>query len=175
MSEEQRNIILRFAIIFILIVVGFAFVVGKIFFIQTVERDEWLKIAEKQEPVLRPIPATRGNILDCNGALLASSMPQYFIYMDTKAEALHVNNGELFKTHIDSLATELSRITGEHTPEEYKRLIVSGYNQGNRRLRLCNKRINYLQKRQLERLGFRVYVVDGVEQIGGVLREIQST
>ena len=31
------------------------------------------------------------------------------------------------------------------------------------------------RKRQLERLGFRVYVVDGVEQIGGVLREIQST
>ena len=31
------------------------------------------------------------------------------------------------------------------------------------------------RKRQLERLGFRVHVVDGVEQIGGVLREIQST
>ena len=31
------------------------------------------------------------------------------------------------------------------------------------------------RKRQLERLGFRVYVVDGVEQIGGVLNEIQGT
>ena len=150
MSEEQRNIILRFAIIFIVIVVGFALVVGKIFYIQTFERDEWLKIAEKQEPVLRPIPATRGNILDCNGALLASSMPQYFVYMDTKAEALHVKNGKLFKTHIDSLAAGLSRVTGERTAEEYKRLIISGYNKGERRLRLCNKRINYLQKRQLE-------------------------
>ncbi|MGN0236420.1 MAG: peptidoglycan D,D-transpeptidase FtsI family protein [Paludibacteraceae bacterium] len=135
-----------------MIVVGFALVVGKIFYIQTVERDEWLKIAEKQEPVLRPIPATRGNILDCNGALLASSMPQYFVYMDTKAEALRINNGELFKTHIDSLATGLSLVMGEHTPEEYKQLIIKGYNRGNRRLRLCDKRINYLQKRQLEEI-----------------------
>lgn len=31
------------------------------------------------------------------------------------------------------------------------------------------------RKRQLEALGFRVYVVDGTEQIGGILDEIQST
>ena len=31
------------------------------------------------------------------------------------------------------------------------------------------------RKEQMERLGFRVYVVDGVEQIGGVLNEIQGT
>lgn len=31
------------------------------------------------------------------------------------------------------------------------------------------------RKRQLESLGFLVYVIDGVEQIGGVLDEIQTT
>lgn len=31
------------------------------------------------------------------------------------------------------------------------------------------------RKRQLEGLGFPVYVVDGTEQIGGILDEIQST
>lgn len=31
------------------------------------------------------------------------------------------------------------------------------------------------RKRQLEKLGFRVYVIDGQEQIGGVLDEIRST
>ena len=30
------------------------------------------------------------------------------------------------------------------------------------------------RREQLERLGFRVFVVDGVEQIGGVLDEIRS-
>ena len=31
------------------------------------------------------------------------------------------------------------------------------------------------RKRQLELLGFRVYVLDAAEQIGGILDEIQST
>ena len=31
------------------------------------------------------------------------------------------------------------------------------------------------RKRQLEALGFKVYVIDGEEQIGGVLDEIQSS
>ena len=30
------------------------------------------------------------------------------------------------------------------------------------------------RREQLERLGFRVFVVDGVEQIGGALDEIRS-
>ena len=31
------------------------------------------------------------------------------------------------------------------------------------------------RKRQLEQLGFLVYCIDGIEQIGGILDEIQST
>ena len=89
MSDEQRNTVWRFAMIFTIIALGFVAVIGKIIYIQTVERDEWLKVAEKQVPTHRPIKATRGNILDCNGRLLASSMPQYYIYMDTRVPALH--------------------------------------------------------------------------------------
>ena len=89
MSDEQRNTVWRFAMIFIVIFLGFCAVIGKIIYIQAVERDEWLKVAEKQVPTNKPIKATRGNILDCNGRLLASSMPQYYMYMDTRVPALH--------------------------------------------------------------------------------------
>ena len=90
--------------IFIVILAGFVAVLGKIIYVQTVERDEWLKVAEKQVPTNRPIQATRGNILDCNGQLLASSMPQYYIYMDTRVPALREKEGALFARHIDTLA-----------------------------------------------------------------------
>ena len=96
MSDEQRNTVWRFAIIFIFILLGFGAVLGKIIYVQVVERDEWLKVAEKQVPTNRPIKATRGNILDCNGRLLASSMPQYYVYMDTRVPALHDKKGALF-------------------------------------------------------------------------------
>lgn len=45
-------------------------------------------------------------------------------------------------------------------------------------LKVSGKRLRVLQekrKQQLEKLGFPVYVIDGVEQIGGVLNEIRTT
>lgn len=150
MSDEQRNTVWRFAMIFIVILLGFIAVLGKIIYIQTVERDEWLKVAEKQVPTNRPIKATRGNILDCNGQLLASSMPQYYMYMDTRVPALHDKNGVLFTTHIDSLAHDLAAIVGDRSQADYKTRIVNAYRRGEKRLKVCDHRINYLQRQALE-------------------------
>ena len=150
MSDEQRNTIWRFAIIFIVITLGFVAVLVKIAYIQTVERDEWLKVAEKQVPTIRPITATRGNILDCNGRLLASSMPQYYMYMDTRVPALHEKKGALFTIHVDSLAKDLANIVGGHSQAEYKARIVQAYRKGEKRLKVCDHRINYLQRQELE-------------------------
>ena len=150
MSDEQRNTVWRFAIIFIVILLGFAAVLGKIIYIQTVEREAWLKVAEKQVPTNRPIAATRGNILDCHGRLLASSMPQYYMYMDTRVPALHDNNGKLFQEQIDTLAWDLATIVGDRTPAEYKFRLVQAYRQGEKRLKVCDHRINYLQRQALE-------------------------
>ena len=150
MIDEQRNTVWRFAIIFIIITLGFIAVLAKIVYVQTVERDEWLKVAEKQVPTLKPIKATRGNILDCNGRLLASSMPQYYMYMDTRVPALHEKNGQLFYTFIDSLACDLASIVGDKSSAEYKSRILNAYKRGEKRLRVCDHRINYLQRRELE-------------------------
>ena len=150
MSDEQRNTVWRFAMIFIVIALGFVAVLGKIIYIQTVERAEWLKVAERQVPTLRPIPATRGNILDCNGRLLASSMPQYYVYMDTRVEALHAKNGQLFLQEIDTLAGDFARIVGDLSQAEYKARITRAYHRGEKRLKVCDHRINYLQRQALE-------------------------
>ncbi len=150
MSEEQRNTVWRFAIIFIVIMLGFGAVLGKIVYIQTVERDNWLKVAEKQVPTNRPIAATRGNILDCNGRLLASSMPQYYMYMDTRVPALREKSGALFAAHIDTLALDLATIVGEHSQAEYKARITQAYRSNEKRYKVCDHRINYLQRQALE-------------------------
>ena len=150
MSDEQRNTVWRFAIIFIVILAGFVAVLGKIIYVQTVERDEWLKVAEKQVPTNRPIQATRGNILDCNGQLLASSMPQYYIYMDTRVPALREKEGALFARHIDTLALDLATIVGDHSQAEYKARICQAYRNHEKRYRVCDHRINYLQRQALE-------------------------
>ena len=150
MSDEQRNTVLRFAVIFTMITLGFVAVLVKIVYVQTVEREEWMKVAERKVPSNRNIPATRGNILDCNGQLLASSMPQYYMYMDTRVEALHQNNGKLFHEHIDTLSADLARIVGDRSAAEYKARITQAYHKREKRLKVCEHRINYLQRRELE-------------------------
>lgn len=151
MSDDQRNTVWRFAVIFIFILLGFIAVIAKIIHIQTVERDEWMKVAEKQVPTHRTIAATRGNILDCNGHLLASSMPQYYIYMDARVPALHIEGGKLFKQNIDSLSIDLANIIGDYTADEYKQIISQAHRKKNSRLKLSKGRINYLQRRELEK------------------------
>ena len=150
MSDEQRNTIWRFALIFIIITTGFVAVLGKIIYIQAVERDHWLKVAERQVPTNRPIKATRGNILDTNGSLLASSMPQYYIYMDTRVEALRANEGSLFYEHVDSLAHDLANIVRDKSQAEYKSRLTQAYKNKAKRLRVCDRRINYLQRQELQ-------------------------
>lgn len=150
MSDEQRNTVWRFAIIFIVIALGFVAVLSKIIYIQTVEREAWLKVAEKQVPTNKPIAATRGNILDCNGHLLASSMPQYYVYMDTRVPALREKNGALFARYIDTLALDLANIVGDYSQAEYKVRIINAYRHNEKRLKVCDHRINYLQRQALE-------------------------
>lgn len=157
--DEKRDTILRFAIIFLLIAVGFGAVVLRIVRIQTVERDRWLQVAEGQEPIYTPLRATRGNIIDCNGRLMATSMPQYFVYMDAGVEALHEKGGRMFQWNIDTLATELNRIIGDYTTAEYKRLMTDAYRKNTHRLQLNKKTINYIQRRELDGVRF-AYGID---------------
>ena len=137
--------------IFIALLIGFICVVVKIVRIQRFDSDRWLAIAEKQKPVDLTVRATRGNILDCNGNLLASSMPRYDVFMDASVPALHQKNGELFHESIDSLSILLSEVIAEYSAAEYKQSITKAYHKGTTRLKISDKRINYMQRRKLEK------------------------
>lgn len=155
MSDNQKNTILRFAIVFAVIFVLFLVVIFRIFKIQTVEKDKWLGLVEKRESNQRPIKAIRGNIYDCQGKLLATSVPQYYIYMDTRVEALHINNGELFWTYVDSIAEGLSSIVGDQTKEQYRERMVKAYHSSRRQdrdIKLSGERITYTQLKAIKQL-----------------------
>ena len=131
MSDNQRHTILRFAIIFLFIAAGFIAVIVKIAIIQTREREQWLTIAKGQIQTNQIITATRGNILDCEGRLLASSMPQYYVSMDTRVEALHQGKDTLFYNNVDTIARGLARIVGDRSAAEYRQVMVTAFRANN--------------------------------------------
>jgi cell division protein FtsI (penicillin-binding protein 3) len=64
--------------------------------------------------------------------------------------ALHENDNALFRAHIDTLALDLATIVGDHSQAEYKTRITQAFRKGEKRLRVCDHRINYLQRQALE-------------------------
>ena len=155
MSENVKHTVLRFAIVFGVILLFFGVVFARIISLQTVHRSELEAMVADRDSVYKTIKAVRGNIFDCEGRLLASSVPQYSIYMDTRVEALHMNKGKLFYEYVDSIAYGLSRIVGDQTPEEYRNKIVKAYRgktRSERDIRLTTKRISYTQLKEIKQL-----------------------
>lgn len=154
MSENFRNTIFRFAIVFVTIALLFVVVLVRIVVLQTAQRDKWEGLVNRENNY-KAIKAIRGNIFDCEGRLLASSVPQYRIFMDTRVEALHIDGGELFWSHVDSIAEGLSSIVGDRTPQEYRECMVGAYrsNKGKGRIvKLSNERISYTQLKAIKTL-----------------------
>jgi cell division protein FtsI (penicillin-binding protein 3) len=69
--------------------------------------------------------------------------------MDTLVEALRANKDSLFYTYLDTLAQDLSTIIHDKSQAEYKTRIVHAYLKGEKRLKVCDHRINYLQRQAL--------------------------
>ena len=152
MSDTQRNTIIRFAIIYTVIAIGFLAVLIKIGVTQTIDRKQLLAIASRQVSRNETIPASRGNIFDCSGRLLAGSAPQYYIYMDTRVPALSDNDNLLFNKYIDSISDGLSNLFQDRTAAQYKQTITNAFYKGNGRLRIYPKRITYSQLKELKAL-----------------------
>lgn len=156
MSDNQRHTIFRFAVIFLLVVAGFIAVIVKIGVIQTREREQWLNIAKGQVKTNQPVAATRGNILDCEGRLLASSMPQYYVSMDTRVEALHQGKDTLFYHNVDTIARGLARIVHDRSAAEYRQVMVEAFraNKGKGKIinKLTKRRITYTEMKEIKEL-----------------------
>lgn len=152
MADKRKDIVLRFGIVYIFICLLFIYVIYNIIVIQFVERDNWLALASKTKTTDITVRPNRGNIYACDGRLMASSIPTYYIYMDLRVPALHEKDGKLFHENVDSLAIYLSSFFRDKTPNEYRLMLKSAYNRGVGELQLFPQRISYAQLKQLKTL-----------------------
>ena len=150
MADKRKNIVLRFGIVYVIVCASFLLVLYKIVVIQFVEKDKWMALAalsKKTDIVVKP---NRGNIYACDGRLMASSIPTYYIYMDLRVPALHEKNGILFKQNLDSVAFYLSAYFRDKTAYAYKSMILNAYNSGKGEFQLYPKRISYAHLKTLK-------------------------
>ena len=116
-----------FAIAVVLTLIGFA-VVGKAMYIMTAKKDYWTQVASRlKRDVVKP---NRGNILSCDGQLMASSIPEYKLYMDFQAGAedsvgMHKRDS-IWAANIDTICYELSQIFPQRSAAEFKANLLEG-------------------------------------------------
>ena len=136
-----------FAITVALTLVGFA-IVGKAMYIMTAEKNYWMTVQQKMKHDSLPMKPNRGNILSCDGQLMASSIPEYKIYMDfqTGGEV----RDSLWQIKLDSICMGLHEIFPEKTAEEFRRHLEEGRQKvtksgavGHRHWPIWKRRINY--------------------------------
>ena len=108
-------------------------IIGKAFYIMTAEKDYWTKVAARQKRDSVSVTPTRGNILSCDGQLMATSIPEYKVYVDfqagdTSTVARH-NRDSLWAADIDSLCYGLNQIFPAKSAEEFKAHLLEGKNK----------------------------------------------
>lgn len=145
MATPRKQINIRFAVLYVILVTVMGIgIVGRILYINFVERDQWVNKAQKQSQKNILVPALRGDICAADGRLLASSVPFYDIRFDTQTEAL---TNEIFDNNVDSLAWCLSNLLRDKSGSEYKRKLLSARFKKKRYLLVArNVTYNQLQK-----------------------------
>lgn len=150
MTPEQKKIMLRYSfIILLMVLVGIA-IVFKAGVIMFAERQYWHDVADrfvKENVTVRP---NRGNIISSDGQLMASSLPEYKIYMDFKAGG-EVKDS-LLMLHMDSICDGLHQIFPDMSAKEFKNHILKGRKKGSRNYLLYPKRISYIQYKEAKAL-----------------------
>ena len=150
MTPIKKKIMTRYSfIILLMVLVGLAIVV-KAGVIMFAERQYWTDVADrfvKENVVVKP---NRGNIISSDGQLMASSLPEYKIYMDFKAGGTLKDS--LLLLYLDSICDGLHQIFPDKSKAEFKSHILKGRKKGSRNYLIYPKRISYIQYKEAKSL-----------------------
>ncbi|HXR81039.1 MAG TPA: hypothetical protein VN763_08985, partial [Saprospiraceae bacterium] len=102
--EIRRDILWRVYLCFIgMAALGFL-ILGKAFYIQRFQGDHWRSMNDSMHQRIVELDAERGTIYSEDGQMLSTSLPEFDIYFDFKADGLREKNGKVFKENIDSFS-----------------------------------------------------------------------
>jgi cell division protein FtsI (penicillin-binding protein 3) len=144
----RDEIVLRSGIVYFAIVIIAAAILVRILILQVVEHGKWAGMSEKFIYKTAEMPANRGDILAYDGRLLASSVPYYTIYMDTRSTGMAE---ETWSNGINGLSAGLAKILGERSASEWKTVITQARKRGDRYY-LIRRMVDYKTLQRLREL-----------------------
>jgi cell division protein FtsI (penicillin-binding protein 3) len=133
---------------FIVMIVLGAIVIGRAFYIQTVEGKFWSRMGDSLHLKYMPLEAERGTIYSEDGNMLSTSIPIFDVYVDFGADGLREKGGKRFKENVDSLSIYLAGLFKDKTSAAYKKEMQLAYKNKDRYYTL-KKKISFVEYAQL--------------------------
>ncbi len=144
----RDEIVWRSAVVYFVIVLLAIALLVRILILQYVQRGKWSAMSEKYIYKTAEMPANRGDILARDGRLLASSVPYYSIYMDTRSTGMA---SDTWSNGIGGLSGGLSALLGERSPSGWRAVITEARRRGDRYF-LIKKNVDYATLKKLREL-----------------------
>ena len=144
-TDIKKGILARVQVLYILFFTIGLLITGKIIYLQYGPKGEALRSKGTTITYERvAIEADRGDILACDGRILATSVPEYEIRMDFAANGLV---DSVFLHDVDSLAWCLADFFGDKSKAAYKAKLLNAFKnkQKNRYVLISPRRINHLE------------------------------
>ena len=152
MSKFNNNkIIPRYSVIAIVISLIALAVLGKTIYTMTAKRSYWMEVASLQKKDSVKVKPTRGNILSCDGQLMASSLPEFKVYMDFNA-LKEAGNDTAFVDSIAYISKGLNNIFPEKSASEFKKHLMEGFHKMSKHWPIWDERIDYNTFKEIQSL-----------------------
>lgn len=144
----RDEIVWRSAVVYFALTVLAVALIVQIVILQYVQMGKWSAMSEKYVFKTAEMPANRGDILAYDGRLLASSVPYYSIYMDTRSSGM---SAETWSDGINGLSEGLSQLIGVRSPSGWRSVITEARKKGDRYF-LIRKKVDYATLKKLKEL-----------------------
>ena len=148
---NSKNIMPRYSLIALVMSLIAIAVVAKSAYIMIVQKNYWLEVAAKQKKDNVPILPTRGNILSSDGELMASSLPEFKIYIDFKT-LKEAGKDTAFVDSINDICKGLNELFPEKTAGEFKQELLEGLKEEKRHCPIWKNRIDYNTYKEVKKL-----------------------
>ena len=148
-----------FFVILLMALIGVAIVV-KAGITMFAERQYWQDVADRFVKENVTVKPNRGNIIYSDGKLMASSLPEYRIYMDfmsgekdeKRRKKDQARRDSILTANMDSICIGLHKIFPDKSAAQFKAHLKKGRQAKSRNYLIYPKRISYIQYKEVKRL-----------------------
>ena len=146
---DYKKIMPRYSFVAIVMTFVAVAVILKALYTMTAGRQYWTDVASRLKVDSMAVKPIRGNILSSDGQLMASSLPEFKLYMDFQA-LKESENDSLWEASLDSICIGLNKIFPERSTEDFRKHLEEGRHQvqkngkeGSRHWPIWKQRVGY--------------------------------